>query len=79
MGTDEFPIAGAAPMSIADRLTIAGIGVVLGLIAVFGYVAITPIFTSWVNVAVVQVIFTAVYTPTVIVLRRRQGARGATA
>lgn len=66
-------------MSIADRLTIAGIGVVLGLIAVFGYVAITPIFTSWVNVAVVQVIFTAVYTPTVIVLRRQQGARGATA
>lgn len=66
-------------MSIADRLTIAGIGVVLGLIAVFSYVATTPIFTSWVNVAIVQVIFTAVYAPTVIVLRRQQAAGDVTA
>jgi len=65
-------------MSIADRLTIAGIGVVLGLIAVFSYVATNPLFTSWVNVAVVQGIFTAVYAPTVIVLRRQQAAQDVT-
>ena len=58
-------------MSIADRLTIAGIGVVLGLIGVFGYVAANPNFTSWVNVVVVQGIFAALYISTVHVLRRQ--------
>ena len=65
-------------MTIADRLTIAGIGVVLGLIGVFGYVAASPIFTSWVNVVTVQAIFAVVYLTTVALLRRHHGASLAT-
>ena len=61
-------------MTIADRLTIAGIGVVLGLIGVFAYVAATPVFTSWVNVVAVQVIFAGLYMGTVHLLRRQHGA-----
>ena len=58
-------------MRMADRLTIAGIGAVLGLIGVFAYVATAPEFTSWVNVVVVQGIFAALYVTTVFVLRRK--------
>ena len=61
-------------MSIADRLTIAGIGVVLGLIGVFAYVSATPVFKSWVNVVIVQVIFAALYSATVFGLRRQHRA-----
>ena len=61
---------GVVHMTLADRLTIAGIGVVLGLIGVFTYVAANPVFTSWVNVVVVQGIFAALYLPTVHVLGR---------
>lgn len=64
-------------MTIADRLTIAGIAVILGLIGVFVYVAATPIFTSWVNVAVVQAIFTLVYIATIAALRHQRGAADA--
>jgi hypothetical protein len=59
-------------MTMADRLTIAGIGVVLGLIGVFAYVAATPVFASWLNVFAVQAIFTVVYLPTVFALRRQR-------
>jgi len=64
-------------MAMADRLTIAGIGVVLGLIGVFAYVAATPVFGSWLDVFAVQAIFTAVYLPTVFVLRRQRLLAGA--
>ncbi len=59
-------------MTLTDRLTIAGIGVVLGLIGVFAYVAANPVFTSWVNVAIVQAIFAALYLPTIHVLGRHR-------
>ena len=62
-------------MTVSDRLTIAGIGVVLGLIGVFAYVATTPVFTSWVNVVAVQAIFASLYGATVVVLRRHQQAQ----
>ncbi len=61
-------------MTMSDRLTIAGIGVVLGLIGVFAYVAATPLFTSWVNVFAVQAIFTTIYLATITVLRRQHDA-----
>ncbi|MFQ5554474.1 MAG: hypothetical protein ACE5GC_03775 [Acidimicrobiia bacterium] len=65
-------------MTIADRLTIGGIGVVLGLIGVFAYVAASPIFTSWVNVVVVQAIFATVYLVTVNLLHRHHDSAVAT-
>ncbi len=59
-------------MTMADRLTVAGVGVVLGFIGAFAYMAARPVIASWVDIVVVGAIFTGFFLPTVLVAGRKR-------
>lgn len=58
-------------MQLADRLTISGIAVIMGLVALFAYVAANPIFSGWIDILFAELIFAAVYLLAVTTLQRR--------